>query len=378
MKINEVLERIMRVVLLLRCVFSFRGRAGGVSLPPKLIFVVLTGKLGDVVCGTPVLRALRKHFPNARLIVAGETKIQRPVLEDSGLVDGYLDSSKPLREIRKYQADVAIITGPSFTPSALMYLAGVPLVVSADVRGGYSPAETRLYKILKKLITTFPYEIYGYAPRERLRSLESLGIKTDDTEKHLGFSSEAREHIEQFLRKNKVEPNDFLVGLSATAGNKIKEWPTERFAKVADHLVKKYGAKVVLTGGPKDGEKVKEVIVNSGCKLINSQEEGFDVGQLKALISKMSLFIAVDTGPIYIAEAFNVPTIDIVGPVDERVQPPQGRFNRNIVPVRQKAELTILNARDYNYEEALRQTMSITPETVCEEIDKLLLEIKPK
>ena len=38
------------------------------------------------------------------------------------------------------------------------------------------------------------------------------------------------------------------------------------------------------------------------------------------------LFISVDTGPIYIAEAFNVPTVDIVGPVDENVQPPADLF----------------------------------------------------
>ena len=50
----------------------------------------------------------------------------------------------------------------------------------------------------------------------------------------------------------------------------------------------------------------------------------FSLDELKALIQRLSLFISVDTGPIYIAEAFDVPTIDIIGPMDENEQPPRG------------------------------------------------------
>jgi len=42
----------------------------------------------------------------------------------------------------------------------------------------------------------------------------------------------------------------------------------------------------------------------------------------------MSLYVSADTGPIYIAEAFNVPTIDITGPVNENEQPPQGEKHK--------------------------------------------------
>ena len=380
---KSLVEKLTRALLLLRCllVAFFLGRANKPPVSPKLVMVVLTGKLGDVVCGTPVLSALRTHFPQTRIIIAGDTKYQKGILEDSGLVDGYLDlSNSPLDKIKEYAANAAFVTGPSFKPTALMYLAGIPLVVAPDVKGGFSPAETRLYKTLKKLITTFPYEIYGYAPRERLGALGPIGIVTDDTTKHLGFSTKGSERAENFLKEKGLKlGRDFVVGISVTAGNKIKEWPTDRFARVADHLVKKHQAKILLLGGPGDAHYVESVIKQAelGAEFINAQKELFDLDTLKALMSMLSLFISVDTGPIYIAEAFNIPTIDIVGPVDERVQPPQGFLHRNVVPPgRKKAELTILNSRSYDPDEALRQTLSISDQAVITTTDSLIEDLK--
>ena len=40
----------------------------------KRIVVVHNAKLGDMVCATPVFRAIRKHIPDAHLIVIGDSK----------------------------------------------------------------------------------------------------------------------------------------------------------------------------------------------------------------------------------------------------------------------------------------------------------------
>ncbi|MEK7138173.1 MAG: glycosyltransferase family 9 protein [Patescibacteria group bacterium] len=372
-------DRIIRAILLLRCVARvvLFGRADKVPEKISRVIVVPTGKLGDVVCCTPVLRAIRTHLPHARIIVAGNSKLHRPLLVDSGLVDEYLDLVSPgaLGRTKRCRADVALVTGPSYGAAALLCAAGVPLVVSARVEGGFSPSETRPYKILKRLIKTFPYRIGEHAPRERLRVLESLGIFSDDTTKHLGFSESGSRKVDQFFLDHNLDlAKDFVVGMSLSSGNKIKEWPVDRFAKVADYLYEKYRAMVVIIGTKGDCEKTKEMLSFLDRKTKATDAAGvFDLDQLKAFISKLHLFISVDTGPIYIAESFNVPTIDIVGPVDERVQPPRGLIHRNVVPPhRVKPELSILNARSYNQAESLRQVLSITVPLVLETINKLI------
>lgn len=380
----RIRERANRIVLLGRSLLRvvLRGRATQVPAAISRVIVVPTGKLGDVVCATPVLRAIRAHLPQARIIVAGNSKLHQGLLNDSGLADEYLNLDEPgaIERVRLVQADAAFVTGPSFVPAAQLCAAGVPLVVAASVEGGFSPSETRLFKILKKRIKTFPYHIESYAPRERLRVLESVGIITEDTKKLLGFTTQADQKIKDlFARSNVQLGSDFVVGISPTAGNKIKEWPVERFAAVADHLVQTYKAKIVLIGGPQDKVEVQAVIEKSrlGKNFVTATDLSID--ELKALISKLNMFVAVDTGPIYIAEAFDVPTVDIVGPVDERVQPPRGRFNRNVLPPgRARAELSILNARMYNEREASNQVLSTTVEMVVKVIDQLIADLKAR
>lgn len=378
---NPAIKRLKRFALIVRCVavFFFRGRADKTSKTYSNIIVVLTGKLGDIVCGTPVLRAIRARLPAARIIVAGGSRLQCSVLSDSGLVDEYLDlgEKRALARIKESRAEAALITGPSFESTALLFCAGISLVVGAKVEGGFSPSETRPYKILQRFITTFPYHIKGYAPRERLKVLEPLGIFSDDTKKHLGFSETAGEKVKQFLSGNNLdEKRDFIVGVSPSAGNKIKEWPEERFARIVDYLTATYQAKVIIIGGPNDKEKVKKTVGHLKFSAKVWEITDFSIDELKALIAKLRLFIATDTGPIYVAEAFNIPTIDIVGPVDENVQPPRGLIHRNVVPPdRKKPELSILNARAYDKEEALRQVLSITAEAVTAKIDGLIRDV---
>jgi len=370
------------MVLLIRtaCAALMRGKATRVPEHPKTLLVVLTGKLGDIVCGTPVLRAIRAHLPATRLIVAGGGPL-RALLADSGLADEYLDAEAPDFEsrARSCHADAALIAGPSFATAACAYLAGIPLVVVPDVQGGYSPAETKPYRFLKRLVRTFPYRMREYAPRERLRVLEPFGIVSDDTQKRLGFSEADDRKAIQFLIENGIDgKKDFIVGISPSAGHKIKEWPTERFSTVADYLIEMYGAKIVLFSSKSEEARARAFLTHAkhAAAIVNSQGK-FDIGGLKALIAKLNLFISVDTGPIYIAEAFGIPTIDITGPIDENEQPPIGPRHMVVVPPeRKRPELFVLNARQYNAQEARRQVESITVEAVTIVINQMILLLR--
>ena len=89
----RLLERINRILLIVRCIIRgiFYGVANRVPKNISTVMVVPTGKLGDVVCATPVLHAIRTYLPKVRIIVAGNTKLHRALLSNSGLVDDYID-----------------------------------------------------------------------------------------------------------------------------------------------------------------------------------------------------------------------------------------------------------------------------------------------
>lgn len=375
-------RRVYRFLLLFRIIFTriVKGRANKQRNQLNTIIVVATGKLGDIVCCTPILVAIRTFKPKAKIIVAGPISLRKAILADSGLADDYLDieGRGAISRIKSLNADAALVTGPSYYSLALLYIAGIPLVVGPHVSGGFSPSVTRPYRILEKYIATYPYRFGMYAPRERLGCLVPIGINTEITKKVLSFSAAARERIDHFFRENNVNlKKDFVVAISPSAGNKIKEWPEEKFAQVADYLYSKYKAKIFIIGGPTDVDKVSLVIssAKSGPNFLPVTK--FNIDDLKAFVSQINLFISVDTGPIYIAEAFGVPTIDITGPIDEREQPPIGPKHKIVTPPEpRKPELSVLNAKSYNYEEAMRQINSITVGMVTEAIDDVMPEIQ--
>ena len=371
--------KIKGIFIFLLCFFYFvfKGKADKKIPVLKKIAIMQTAKLGDMVCTTPMFRAVKEKYPEVKVFAIGN-EINREILEHNPDVDGYLvyknNFWELLKNIKKEKIDFACDTNPSFLGLATLYLAGVPLIASPVIKNGFSPVETRLYKMLRKFVVAVSHHMGNYAPGEYLRLLEPVGIFSDNTKKYLYFTKQADEAIKKFFISNEVDiSKDFVVGISPSVGNKIKEWETEKFAQLAGYIYSHYNAKIVIMGGKDDVAKSKEMIktLNRDTKFTDTTGL-FNLDNLKALISKLSLFISVDTGPVYIAEAFGVPTIDIIGPMDEREQPPVGEKNKVVIlENRKQSVLHIMNAIEYDYKEARRQIEEITVKMVVNKLDEL-------
>ncbi len=348
-------------------------------MAPQVVLIGQLAKLGDMVCTTPMFRAVKKKYPKCRLIVVGLSGNEE-LLRGNSDVDEYLAyTGNPfslLKRIRKSECDFACIATPNFVFLALLYLSGIPLIAVPTIVNGFSPYETRSYKLLRNLVATAPHSMGSYASREYLRLLELIGITDRDTTKHLVFSRQASERIDTFLGTIEVLKNDFVVGITPGAGNKLKQWPPERFARLSDYLIQQYNARIIIIGSRGDMEEGKEMLSFLKNKDgVTDTVGNFSIDELKALVSKLSLFIGVDTGPIYIAEAFGVPTIDIIGPMDEHEQPPRGRLNEIVVAERLQPVMHIMNARQLDEVEARRQVEAITVEMVTKAVDRVLSQL---
>ena len=358
--------------------FLVNGRAVAVPKNIKTVMIIQTAQMGDMVCTTPVFRAIKQAYPKVRLIViSNQSSLE--VLKNNTDVDEIFvkpEFNELVRFIKAQASDYGCLAMPDFSALAALYLAGVPAIVAPDVKTGISTGSTGFYNLLKRFVITVPYHAGRYFAWQYLSLLAPLGIKTDATTKHLGFSAAAQRSVEEFFAQHNIaKGKDRIIGFSASAGNKIKVWPSSKFADVADYLFKQYGAKLLLLGGPKDKAESDGVMamIAKDTEVINCSEI-FNIDELKAVIAKLDLFFSVDTGPIYIAEAFGIPTVDIIGPIDEREQPPIGPRHK-IVSLHSSAvkpELTVLNARSYNQLEACRQSKEISATMVIEKIEEII------
>jgi len=172
-------------------------------------------------------------------------------------------------------------------------------------------------------------------------------------------------------------PYKYLIGMSAAAGNKEKQWLPKKFAEVANHLIKNYNAHIVVIGSKNDISESSEMIsaIKDKSKVTDTTNLN-SIDELKALVSKLDTFISVNTGPLYIAEAFNVPTVDLIGPVNPWDQPPQGKIHKMVfAPGKPKPLLSILNSRNHDVKEARRIAQSTRVEDVITAVEETLQEV---
>lgn len=358
----------------------FRGKADKKVINPKKILIVQLAKMGDMVCTTPVFRVVKQRHPGCKIYLVCRS-YNRELLEGNKDVDEFFEFDqekicKNIKQIKKESFDAAILFNFSFSFLASAFLANIPCVVAPYLDGDECIYETRPFKLLKRLTEAKPYRIGGYIPLANLGLLEPINVFSSNTEKYLAYSEKAKIKIDELLVNNKISGSDYLVGISPVSGSKMKLWPAEKFAQLADALIEEYQARIFLVGNNDEAQinlvmgsiKNKKQIINT-FDLLNLEE-------LKALIARLNIFISCDTGPVYIAEALKTPTIDIVGPIDENEQPPRGKLNKIVKINRPKAAVHIMNASKFDKKEAYTQINNITVEMVIEKFKELLEEIK--
>ena len=102
-----------------------------------------------------------------------------------------------------------------------------------------------------------------------------------------------------------------------------KRWLPQRFAALADRLIKERGAQVLLVGGPDDGPvaaAITDGMRQEPCDLTGQ----LTFGELGALLERCDLFIGNDTGAMHLAVAVGAPVVAIFGPSDPRMYGPYG------------------------------------------------------
>lgn len=360
--------------------YVFRGKANKVPREVKRVGTIyLTGNVGDMIFCTPIFRALKLHRPNTEMYVVGR-KRNADTLRFSPDVHSYIECPDSIfvlwKTIKDLKLDYAYLVNPSALELAALYLANVKAITvfSASIVS----AETKTYRILKQLCITVPFVSGENFAHENLKLLQPLGIHSQDTSKHLFFSEQAADGINQFYVENNVNPEkDLVIAIAPGAGTKIKQWPAERFAKLADHLYSKYRTPIFIVGGPGDVKEFEAMstVLEQETKVVSCLHHTID--ELKAFISKIDVMIANDSAPIYIAEAFDKATVTIVGPTDENEHPPKGVYHRIVksddrgVPTL-AAKISIQQDGEVSEDLIRSQIEKVTLEQVITTVDELI------
>lgn len=116
-------------------------------------------------------------------------------------------------------------------------------------------------------------------------------------------------------------------GANPVRANKNKQWPVERFVRLANYVIGKYKAQVILVGAKADIALAKDVSGLLSWSVVNLAGQ-LNLGQLGALCEVANLYIGNDSGPTHVAAAVGCPTLAIFGPTDPAISGPYATKGR--------------------------------------------------
>ncbi len=283
----------------------------------KKILVKGVNWIGDAVFITPALSALRIGFPKVKIsllvpenlagIYEGNPNIDELIMY--GRREGLKEKIKLIRTLKEKKFDLGIIMqSTSYEPAILFYLARIP------ERAGYSHSLRNLLltKVVKRSKGT-PHEVNFF-----LGLIKTLGVEIKKGEVFMAEDKEAREWAGNFLIENGRKEGDPLIGIFPGAYfGPAKRWFPERYATLADRLIKSYRARVVLFGEKNDLPLIQKIIDNMTAAPINATGKA-SLKQLRALIEKCRLFITNDSGPLQVASTTKTPIVALFGSSDPK------------------------------------------------------------
>lgn len=298
------------------------------------------GQLGDVVLSLPALRAIRERFPKARITVAvgkpGADIVELSGCADSTLVvdrvalrDGLKIVSvarivKLVKSVRRLRFDFVIDLHSLSETNLLGFMSGAPKRL-------YSRRPTRSLDFLANFKPRPPVEVDH---RERhlidryLDVLIPLGVQGAQRLPQLKTRATDASVVEQILKQAKADVGAPLVGLFPGAGHPSRRWPLERFAELADFLVRNDHVRILVFLGPEERAFVQAI--RQRFPPTSVILDRLTIPQVAAAQARLSLFVSNDTGPMHIASAVGTPVVLLLDKRAPKSYLPQGDHHRII------------------------------------------------
>jgi len=146
-------------------------------------------------------------------------------------------------------------------------------------------------------------------------TFESAGLKYDGEEYVFSVTKAEREQAAARLSEAGWKKGIPAVGLNTGAGPVFatKKWRLEGFVELAELILDRLKAQVVLLGGPEEVERNREIARRLGSRVVDS---GCDnpLRIFAAMLSYLDIVVAGDTLAMHLAIAQKVPVAAIFGP----------------------------------------------------------------
>ncbi len=283
--------------------------------------------VGDLVMATPLLSALRTHFPKASITAMCVAPLSDLLKEDQSideLFSFHREEHRFLRrdaqqglvaKLRAGRYDIGILAPRSFSSAFWFWQGGVQRRIGF---GG------RWRSWLLTDVVPWPSS-RQHLSRTYQELLRPLQIVPSAIAPRLFVTEREREAGEALLLRRGYRLGAPLIGVHAGAAyGPAKSWPKERFQELIRRLDVQGDAFIVILGDAAMRETAHEFSLDTSPRVINLAGVT-SLRELMAVIQRVTLLVVNDSGPMHIAAALGVPLVALFGSTDAEVTGPYGQ-----------------------------------------------------
>ncbi|MDA8382280.1 MAG: glycosyltransferase family 9 protein [Betaproteobacteria bacterium] len=321
---------------------------------PRLkILVIRRDNIGDLVCTTPIFRALRTQHPSAE-ICALVNSYNAAVLQNNADIDEifaytkakhrpagagalgvYWERVKLLVHLRRKRFDYVILAGTSFLPKALRLARWVdPKHII-----GFTEAERRgTHDIDMGVPNEVPHPMHHVENVFRL--LRPLGVEGPPPPMRMVPSAADVARAREKLAAVRLTETTRVIAIHISTRKPSQRWPAERFIKLIKTLHERYDAAFCLFWAPGDATNVHHPGDDEKAKAILAHLEGLPIvgcptenlHQLIGGLAATDMMICSDGGAMHIGAALGLPIVCFFGQSDARHWYPWGVSHELLQP----------------------------------------------
>jgi ADP-heptose:LPS heptosyltransferase len=274
------------------------------------ILLVRNDRLGNLICTTPVIEALRRHYPTAQIDIVVNSSSQI-VLEGNPFIDkvytytrskykkglkekieALKEKTKVLAEIFKTGYDVAVMFRNFFSSSAYQFITA-------------SRAKRRIGPGSKRHFTDpIPNDKLPHEVEWCYKLVEPLGVEQRDERCYFPLDKAKLREFEKAGKKGGI-----LLNLSTSLPE--NQIDVELGKKIVSRLTL-LGVPIYLHGTPFQRERLEAMKQCSGGEIVETS----NLKELASLLSLQKCYISVDGNALHLGSPVGVPTVAIFGKND--------------------------------------------------------------
>jgi heptosyltransferase-3 len=282
--------------------------------PPARILVVALRRLGDVLFVTPLIRSLKRAWPDAAidaLVFAGTEGILagNPDLHSVVMMPPRASALETLALLRKLwrRYDLALSTQAGDRPTVFAWAAG------RRSAGFVDPEKPAVHIKRRVLDVAVPVAPAMHRVTEVLRLAQALGVAPVAEVVAPPSPSAPRPAHDEGARPYAV--------VHVAPKFRYKQWTEQGWRGLAAGLAAR-GLRVMATGGPDAGERDYLDAVWAPRPEVKRLDGTLSWPALAALLRDATVYVGPDTAVTHLAAATGAPTVALYGPTDPRLWGP--------------------------------------------------------